>query len=428
MSPQPGDGGMVELGGWGRYPRLATALHTPRRPEALRPLQSGLRGYVARGAGRAYGDAATGVAATLDLRALNRLLGLDTATGTLTAEAGVTLGGMVAADIHGKSHHASGGFGAHLRALSLVLPSGEAVTCSTDRHAPLFHATIGGQGLTGTITEVTIALQPFETGWIRQRIMATPDLDATIQTLTKVEGKATYAVAWIDAVAQGRSLGRGAVFLGEHATLLDLAGHVPGAPRWPVRRAARLALPCDLPGAALNRYSVGAFNAVYHRRAAVAGDSRIVSFDRYFFPLDGISGWNRMYARHGFVQHQCVIPHRVARDVVAEILTRVAAAGTASFLAVLKSLAAGAGLLSFPLPGLTLALDIRRTAGSLRLLAELDWLVVAAGGRLYLAKDACQSAATFEAGYPGLAAFRALRRDIGAEGCIASRLSERLCI
>jgi decaprenylphospho-beta-D-ribofuranose 2-oxidase len=186
-------------------------------------------------------------------------------------------------------------------------------------------------------------------------------------------------------------------------------------------------LPCDLPGAALNRYSVGAFNAVYHRRAAVAGDSRIVSFDRYFFPLDGISGWNRMYGRHGFVQHQCVIPHRVARDVVVEILIRVAAAGTASFLAVLKSLAAGAGLLSFPLPGLTLALDIRRTAGSLRLLAELDWLVVAAGGRLYLAKDACQSAATFEAGYPGLAAFRALRRDIGAEGCIASRLSERLC-
>lgn len=302
------------------------------------------------------------------------------------------------------------------------------MTCSPDRHAPLFHATIGGQGLTGTITEVTFALQPVETGWIRQRTIATPDLDATIRTLAEAEGSATYAVAWIDAVAQGRSLGRGAVFLGEHATLAELAGQAPSAPRWPSRRAEGLALPCDLPGATLNRHSVGAFNAFYYRRAAMAGDTRLVAFDRYFFPLDGIGGWNRMYGRHGFVQHQCVIPHRVARDVVAEILARVAAAGTASFLAVLKSLAAGAGLLSFPLPGLTLALDIRRTAGSLRLLAELDRLVVAAGGRLYLAKDACQSAATFEAGYPGLAAFRALRRDIGAEGRIASRLSERLCI
>jgi decaprenylphospho-beta-D-ribofuranose 2-oxidase len=187
-------------------------------------------------------------------------------------------------------------------------------------------------------------------------------------------------------------------------------------------------LSCDLPGAALNRHSVGALNTLYHRRAAMAGDTRLVSFDRYFFPLDGIAGWNRMYGHHGFVQRQCVIPHRVARDVVAEILARVAAAGTASFLAVVKSLSAGAGLLSFPLPGLTLALDIRRTAGSLQLVAELDPLVVAAGGRLYMAKDACQSAATFVAGDPGLTAFRALRRDIGAEGRIASRLSERLCI
>lgn len=441
------------LSGWGRHPRHASEFLEPRRAEELRRLQAARTGWVARGNGRAYGDAAIGLEATIGLRALNRMRHLDEVAGTLTVEAGVTLGevihallprgwfvpavpgtqfvtigGMVASDIHGKNHHATGGFGAHVGALTLVLPDGAVVTCSPAENAALFRATIGGQGLTGTITEVTFGLMRVETGWIRQRTIATADLDTTIRVLAEAEAEATYSVAWIDAVARGAQLGRGAVLLGEHAKRADLAGMAPKADPWPRRRPARLGMPFDLPGFTLNRWSVGAFNELYWRRMAMTQGTHLASCSSYFFPLDGIADWNRMYGPRGFVQHQCVIPTPVARDVVAEILRRVAAAGTASFLAVLKSLAAGHGLLSFPMPGLTLALDIRMTEETPPLLAELDRLVVEAGGRIYLTKDASQSPATFEAGYPSLGAFRAIRREIGAEGRITSRLSARLGI
>ncbi|WP_205963736.1 FAD-binding oxidoreductase [Roseicella aquatilis] len=444
---------MTDLCGWGRYPRLASDLLEPRRAEEVRQVQAARTGWVARGNGRAYGDAAIGLEATIGLRALDRMRHLDEAAGTLTAEAGVTLGevidallprgwfvpavpgtqyvtlgGMVASDVHGKNHHATGGFGAHVRALTLVLPGGEVVRCSPQEKAALFRATIGGQGLTGSITEVTFGLMRVETGWIRQRTIATPDLATTIRVLAEAEAEATYSVAWIDSVARGARLGRGAVFLGEHATRADLAELAPGTDPRPRHRPARLGMSFDLPGFTLNRLSVGAFNELYWRKAAATRGPQLSAWSSYFFPLDGITDWNRMYGPRGFVQHQCVIPAPVAQDAVAEILRRVAAAGTASFLAVLKSLAHGHGLLSFPMPGLTLALDIRMTEETPALLAGLDRLVVEAGGRLYLAKDACQSPATFEAGYPALGAFRAIRREIGAEGRVTSRLSARLGI
>jgi decaprenylphospho-beta-D-ribofuranose 2-oxidase len=413
-------------------------------------MQASLDNYVARGAGRAYGDAGIGLGSTIAMRALNRMRDFDPVNGLVTVEAGVsleevidallprgwfvpavpgtrfvTLGGMVAADVHGKNHHRTGGFGAHVASLKLLAPRGELLTCSRDENCALFDATIGGMGLTGAIVEVTLRLIRVETGWVRQRTVATRDLESTLAALAKAEAEATYSVAWIDISPGRRPVGRGVVLLGEHA----LAAELPeGQPVVPPRRARRLSIPVELPEGLLNRWSVGAFNTLYHCKAALRGEADLVRWDSYFFPLDAIGNWNRMYGQSGFLQHQCVVPWPAGPEVVAEILDRVAAAGCAPFLAVLKSLGAGAGDLSFPMPGLTLTIDLRVTPQVLCLLDELDRIVVAAGGRLYLAKDARQSPNTFRAGYPGLADFEALRREIGATGRLTSRLSERLAI
>lgn len=440
----------AELAGWGRYPRHHNNLLAPQSVAALCALRSSLDNYVPRGAGRAYGDAGIGLGSTVAMRALNRMRDFDPVNGLLTVEAGVTLeevidvvlprgwfapavpgtrfvtvGGMVAADVHGKNHHRTGGFGAHVASLTLLPPRGGLLTCSRSENSALFHATVGGMGLTGAIVEVTLRLIRVETGWIRQKTVATKDLESTLAALAKAEAEATYSVAWVDITPGRRPPGRGVVFLGEHARAAELP---QGKPVVPPRRRSRLSIPLELPGGLLNRWSVGAFNTLYHCKAALSGDVDLVRWDSYFFPLDAVGDWNRGYGRSGFLQHQCVIPWAAGTGVLAEILGRVAAAGYAPFPTVLKSLGAGTGDLSFPMPGLTLALDLAVTPKVLRLLDELDRIVVAAGGRLYLAKDARQSRDTFRAGYPGLGGFEAVRRDIGAAGRLTSHLSARLAI
>jgi decaprenylphospho-beta-D-ribofuranose 2-oxidase len=440
----------ADLAGWGRYPRHHSNLLAPYSIGALCALRLGLDNYVARGAGRAYGDAGVGLGSTVAMRGLNRMRDFDPESGLLTVEAGVTLeevidvvlprgwfvpavpgtrfvtvGGMIAADVHGKNHHRTGGFGAHVVSLALLPPRGKLVPCSRSENSDLFRATIGGMGLTGAIVEATIRLIKVETGWIRQKTVATQDLDSTFAALAKAEAEATYSVAWIDITPGRRPLGRGVVFLGEHARAAELP---EGKPILPPRRASRLSIPIELPEGLVNRWSVGAFNTLYHGKAALSRDAGLARWDSYFFPLDAVGDWNRAYGRSGFLQHQCVAPWPAAPKVVAEIVHRVAAAGFAPFPTVLKSLGAGTGDLSFPMPGLTLTFDLPVTPKALRLLDELDRIVVAAGGRLYLAKDARQSRDTFRAGYLGLAAFETLRREVGATGRLTSHLSARLAI
>jgi decaprenylphospho-beta-D-ribofuranose 2-oxidase len=442
---------MIELAGWGRFPRHRSEWLEATTPAAVPALQSGHTGLVARGNGRAYGDAAIGERVTLSTSRLDRFRAFDPASGLLTVEAGVlladilaalvprgyfpavvpgtkfvTVGGMIAADVHGKNHHRNGGFGAHVEAFKLVVPSGETLTCSPAENAALFAATIGGMGLTGTIVEATIRLRPVLTGWMRQRTIVARDLDAAMAAL-EATADATYSVAWIDCLARGASLGRSLVYAAEHATPEDVTALRPGAEPFPQARPGRLAVPLDLPGGMLNRASVKALNELYFRRGARrAGEPALVHWDPYFFPLDGIADWNRIYGRGGFVQYQCVIPPAAARPALGEIVERIAHRGRASFLAVLKQLGDSAGTIAFARQGFTLALDLPATPDVLALLDELDGIVVAAGGRLYLAKDARQSPATFEAGYPGLPAFRELRRAVGADDRIAPPLS--LCL
>jgi FAD/FMN-containing dehydrogenase len=280
-------------------------------------------------------------------------------------------------------------------------------------------------GLTGIILEATLRLRPVETGWIRQRTIVAHDLARAVAALEAADAS-TYSVAWIDAMAKGSRLGRSLIFVGEHAGV-DALDEKASRDRFPPIGAPRLSVPVDLPDFVLNPLGMRAFNEAYFRR----GEQRsrapfLLPAGPYFFPLDGVGAWNRIYGRRGFVQHQCVLPQAAAPAALAEILGRVSARGDASFLAVLKKLGPGSGLLSFPLAGFTLALDFAVTPDLLPFLDQLDEIVVSAGGRLYLAKDARQSRATFEAGYPDLPRFRDLRRSLDPGSRIRSRLAERL--
>lgn len=442
---------MTAIAGWGRFPVLATDIVTPHTREQAHIATAATIGGVARGNGRAYGDAGVGTRQTLRMGALDRIRAFDATSGKVTVEAGVlladliatfssrgffpavvpgtayvTIGGAIAANVHGKNDHREGGFGAHVESFVLATGGGELLRVSHDENAELFAATTGGMGLTGTIIEATLRLRPVETGWIKQRTVVAPDLDAAIAVLD-ANNSATYSVAWIDALARGRHLGRSLVFLGEHASLGELGDR--GTFRFPMLQGSRVSMPIDAPPFVLNRFSVGAFNALYFRLKSRAADRPILlPADAYFFPLDAIGEWNRIYGRRGFVQYQFVVPLSGASRVLGEILGLVAARGDASFLAVLKRLGPSEGVLSFACPGYTLALDFPVSPGLLGFLEALDRHVVAAGGRLYLAKDARQSRATFEAGYPGLDRFRDLRRSIDPKGRIHSHLSERLGI
>jgi len=442
---------MISLSVWGNYPKTSTELLMPHQPADLRSCLLERSGVVARGAGRAYGDAAAGTQFTVSSLGLNRMRSFDPAAGRLTVEAGVTIadilttfvprglflkivpgtkfvtvGGAIAADVHGKNHHIDGGFGSIVESLRLALPGGTVVTCSRQQSPELFAATVGGMGLTGVILEATIQLVPIETGWLRCETRTARDLDAAFDQL-EAAISSTYSVAWIDCFARGNSLGRSLIYLAEHATRRDKDILGPNLDTFPVARPSRLSVPSLLPAWLLNRISLKAFNELYFRRgAAREGKPQLMHWDPYFFPLDAVADWNRIYGQRGFVQYQCVVPFHQARCVMMEIMDRVSRRGDASFLAVLKQLGEGGGLISFPLRGYTLTMDFPVTDSIFAFLDELDQLVVAAGGRLYLAKDARQSRTTFESGYPGLGKFKELRRQIGANTRFVSYLSARL--
>lgn len=433
------------LAGWGRFPRVAVA--SPLRARGAEAVSAAVITHpslIARGNGRSYGDAALNRQATLSLLPSDRLLAFDPSTGVLTCEAGllladllaifvpqgwfipvtpgtkyVTIGGMIAADVHGKNHHGAGSFGDYVLWLDLTGADGVPRRCSPDEHSDLFAATLGGMGLTGVITAASIRLIPIETAYIRQETRRAPDLD-TVMRLFEANRAATYSVAWIDCLARGKFLGRSVLYLGEHAIRAEVAGLNPL--HLPPRKLKRL--PIDLPPFGLNRFSVGAFNALYYGRAQEG--SALVDYDTYFYPLDALLEWNRLYGRPGFLQYQCVLPLADGGAGLRRILERVAKAGQASFLAVLKLFGEGSGRpLSFPMAGYTLALDFPANPATLSLALALDGIVGEHGGRLYLAKDSRAGVATL-AGYPDADRFRALRRDSGAHRVFSSLLSERL--
>lgn len=405
---------------WGRFPRCTAAreiaLTDTRQP--LPPAEGA--GLIAHGLGRSYGDVALNDQGTVLLtRSLDRFIAFDRTTGILRAEAGVsldeilhlvipqgwflsvtpgtrhvTLGGAIANDVHGKNHHTAGSFGCHVRAFELLRSDSTRLTCSPQENTDWFAATIGGLGLTGLVTWAEIQLTPITQPllWVHNRRFGHLDdywaLDATLGT------RHEYSVAWVDCLHGGRGI----------YSAGDFAGAQTAPPPRPTARPRRM--PVDPPVSLINGLSLRAFNfAYYHRPIAARGLQPIGSF---FYPLDAVQDWNRLYGRRGFFQYQCVLPRATMRDAATALFRRIGRSGQGSFLAVFKTFGErmSPGLLSFPRPGATLALDFpNHGASTLRLFDTLDQIVAEAGGALYPAKDARMPAALFRSGYPQLDTF-----------------------
>ncbi|MED5389216.1 MAG: FAD-binding oxidoreductase [Pseudomonadota bacterium] len=409
---------------WNRLPKLEPdALHALAHRKEVVP-SSLPRPLLAYGNGRSYGDVCLTDKGTLLLtRSMDRFIHFDPHNGVLRCEAGVTLGdilelvvprgwflpctpgtrcvtvaGAVANDVHGKNHHVAGSFGHHVRAFELWRSNGQVIECRPEVESSWFQATVGGLGLTGLIRWVEFQLMPIQNPWMWVESRRFDSLQDFWMLNREAEASFPYTVSWIDCLAKGGAQGRGILFAGRHAASQSVT---------PVFREKRKSIPFDPPISLINSASLRAFNALYFRQS-IKPQGALVHFTPYFYPLDAINHWNRIYGQKGFYQYQCVIPPENAEIAIAELLNAIARTGQGSFLAVLKTFGElpSRGMLSFPRPGTTLALDFpNRGAATLRLLSDLDTIVLQAGGALYPAKDARMPADVFQKGFPEWEAF-----------------------
>ncbi|MBN1172199.1 MAG: FAD-binding oxidoreductase [Micromonosporaceae bacterium] len=445
------------LTGWGRTaPTGATVLRDDETTDdRLMAAVAGNppRGIIARGLARSYGDAAqNGGGLVADLTGRTQVVALDEAAGTLTAEAGlsldaimriilrkgwfvpvtpgtryVTIGGAIAADIHGKNHHVDGSFSQHVLSFDLLTADGAIRTVRRESDPALFWATAGGMGLTGIILRATIQLRAVETSRVLVDTERAADFDDMLARLEATDHQYTYSVSWIDLLARGGKMGRGVLTRGRHATRDELPVRSRSAPL-AFNPRGWLTAPPFLPSGMLNQMTVAAFNEVWFRKAPKVRRGEVQSIPAFFHPLDGVAEWNRIYGPKGFIQYQFVLPFG-EEDALRRIVEQVVRSGYASFLAVFKRFGEGnEGLLSFPAPGWTLALDLPASDDLAVVADRLDEAVLAAGGRLYLAKDSRMRAAAMTAMYPRLPAFRELRSTLDPTGMFVSDLARRLSL
>jgi decaprenylphospho-beta-D-ribofuranose 2-oxidase len=431
------------LDSWGRYPQtIATVLEPLDGPALERLLQAHANEgeMIARGAGRSYGDSAL-AERVMSSRFLDSFLSLDCENGIVHCGAGVnlstllkvvipnklfvpvlpgskfvTVGGAIAADVHGKNHHLDGSFCDHVVGFNLLLASGECVYCSETENTELFYASCGGMGLTGIILDAKLKLKDVPSVFINRQSIVSENLASTFQILEENHAS-TYSVAWLDCLARGKSLGRSLIFLGEHAN----------NNKFETKPRRGINVPITTPSFLLNKYSMSLFNSCYFNLKKLLPKSDTVNYDSYFFPLDNIDNWNRLYGRNGFLQYQFVVPAETALASITQVLERVSAAGKGSFLSVLKKFGkANKNWLSFPLEGYTLTLDFKREKSLFPLLDELDQIVLEHGGRLYLAKDARMAESTFKQSYPNWEKFLTLKESIDPDNLFGSLQSNRV--
>lgn len=404
---------------WGRYPRTRqTIFRCYDRHVALPETKRSLLPY---GNGRSYGDSCLNDGGMLlHTRGLDRFIAFDTTSGILRCEAGVllaeilalivpqgwflpvtpgtqfvTVGGAIANDVHGKNHHRAGTFGAYVRCFELLRSDGNRLRCSPTEHTDWFTATVGGLGLTGLIVWAEIQLRRIVNPWIASETIRFSSLEEFFAVSADSDRDYEYTVAWLDCASRGTALGRGLFMRGNHAPAL--------CTKQPCVPTGRLSVPFTPPFSLINPWTLKAFNTLYYHRQRARVMHGITHYEPFFYPLDSILSWNRIYGRRGFLQYQCAIPSAHGYPTIRELLERIARSGLGSFLAVLKIFGSdpAVGWLSFPRPGVTLALDFpNQGAATFRLLQSLDTIVAAVGGAVYPAKDARMSAAQFREFFP----------------------------
>jgi FAD/FMN-containing dehydrogenase len=421
-------GNFLPYQSWGRFPKapFQEALHLQSLETPI-PLPSNGESVLAYGLGRSYGDSCLNNGGTIiPMAGFNKFLSFDAASGIVKAEAGVslatilevfvprgwflpvspgtkfvTLGGAIANDIHGKNHHIAGTFGRHVRSFGLLRSNGEHLTCSATENPQLFAATIGGMGLTGLITWVELQLRSIKSPYLDTRTTKFRNLDEFFDISAESDALFEYSVSWVDCTSEGSNLGRGLFMAGNFSERVK--------PRPP--RALSIPFPCQAPSWLLNSFFMRAFNTAYYNKQISRVVEGLTHYEPFFYPLDAILDWNRMYGSRGFFQYQFVVPFERDRGIIKEIFGRIARSKRASFLAVLKTFGdiPSPGIMSFPRKGVTLALDFPNDgAPTLQLMTDLDAIVMQAGGNIYPAKDARMPRHVFEASHPRLQEFTSL--------------------
>ena len=433
----------MEISGWGKSKSITTEtqLLETFSSRSLRKIKKG-ETFIVRGLGRSYGDSSLADKVILTSHS-NRMLSFDSANGILRCEAGcslaeiirvflprgwflpvapgtkyISVGGAIASDVHGKNHHVTGSFSEHLIDFRLITGDGEIRTCSRSETPDLFKATCGGMGLTGIITDATIKLMPVKSSLIDQTIIKAQNLEELVQLFIE-HASVEYSVAWIDCLKAGKQLGRGLLMLGRESKQQNLA----------YTERKPMAVPFGLPSFALNKITVSAFNELYFRKVKQPIIESTTTIDPFFYPLDNIRNWNLMYGKPGFYQYQFAIPKSVGSEPLINMLRDISSSGQSSFLAVLKYFGpSNNNYLSFPMEGLTLAVDFKANTASRSLMDRLDQIVAECGGRVYLAKDARMSTQTFRKYYPDWEALAEIRAQYKSDLYFNSVQSKRLGI
>ncbi|MFT3936580.1 MAG: FAD-binding oxidoreductase [Chitinophagaceae bacterium] len=436
------------LGGWGNYPVKESYTILPRsQDDCIKAMRE--EKLIPRGLGRSYGDQAINDNKYVAVcTKLNYFIDFDEQQGILKCQAGVsleeiittfgpkgwlpmicpgtkfvTIGGAIANDIHGKAHHIDGSFVNCVESFTILVADGRVLTASRTENEDLFWANFGGLGLLGVILTATIRLRKIETTYFKQKSVVIKDLDHMLEALDKYDHEYNYSVAWIDALAKGKKLGSGVLTLGNAAKLADLPEKLKEEPL-KLHNKGKLKVPFFMPSFLLNGFTVRILNRVI---AFVQNSPKeFVHYEKFFFPLDAINDWNKGYGKRGFIQYQFVIPEENGKQNLKEILEMIAASGCTPFLNVFKRMGDGQGILSFPFKGYTLAIDFPVTKQLLTFTPKLDAKVLAAGGRLYLGKDALLNESMFKEMYPQHTEWMAIKKKYDPSGEFSSNISRRL--
>jgi len=432
----------MSLMSWGMYPKNKNTVFKFDKEETLEEIINKHNELIPHGNGRSYGDSALSNK-IINVKPKDYFIDFDEEKGLLHIQAGVllseileayvprgwflkvtpgtkliTVGGAIASDVHGKNHHVEGCFSECVKEFQIMLADGEVVTCSKEATPELFKATCGGMGLTGVILDAKIYLKKINSQYIDQTTIKTKNLKETFEAFEEYSNK-PYSVAWIDCLAKGKEIGK----------CLLMVGDFRDDGKLDYKLKKQKSIPFNFPSFALNNWSVRVFNWLYYAKAKEGVSKQRVDIDTFFYPLDAIGHWNRIYGKNGFTQYQFILPKERSYEGLEEILTAISQSGKGSFLAVLKLYGkANDNYLSFPIEGYSLALDFKIEKGLFELLDKLDEIVVKHNGRIYLTKDVRVSKETFEKGYPQIETFRQFRKENKMNSKFQSLQSKRVGI